>query len=144
MRAQAGIPLQPLSTRPGLSPSTSRHLLHRCCGQIPSEGAHIHNQDLGQGSGTGVSPAPSPGSAAWGSAPKWQLCSPCARENLRENLLTSKKAERLHTRRDEGEARREDGCIVQQKGEISCFWIYRGFDLTKRRLNQINTINIYE
>lgn len=61
-----------------------------------------------------------------------------------ETPLTSKVAERAHTRRDKGEARRTDGCIVQQKGEIRLFWIYRGFDLAKRMLNQITTINVYE
>lgn len=43
-----------------------------------------------------------------------------------------------------GERRRKGSHVVRQKAAISHFWIYRGLDLAKHMLNQINTINIYE
>lgn len=89
----------------------------------------------------GLSPGSSPVPAGWGSAPKLRLCSPCA---SRDPSHLQEGREGAHKKGWWGEARRKDGGVVQQKGEIRRFWIYRGFDLAKRTLNQINTINIYE
>lgn len=144
MRARAGISLRTLSTTPGLSPSSSRHLLRHCLGQIPRDGAHIYSLDVGQGLGTGLSPASFPESAGWGSAPKWWLCSPRAKGDPRGDSAHLQGGREGTHKKGREEARRTDGCVVQQKGEIRLFWIYRGFDLAKGMLNQITTINVYE
>ena len=102
--ARAGVSLHTLSTTPGLSLSSSVHLLHRRLGRIPREGAHTHSLDLGQGLGTGLSPASCPEPAGQGSALKCRLHSP----HPGETPLTSKQAGRAHTRRDRAGSE-EDG-----------------------------------
>lgn len=102
--------------------------------KVSSEGAHSYSPDLGQGSGTGQSPASSQTQQDADQPQSGSFASPVLGETPRR--------QRMQRGRDG--RRRKGSHAVQQKGEISRFWIYRGLDLAEHMLNQINTINIYE